>query len=186
MSMSLIQILNNHGIAVLPTDTIYGLHALATDHVSVQRIYNLKGRDDHKPLIVLISHVNNLKQFGVDLDSELESLLTKIWPNPVSVILPVAGNWDFLHRGSNTLAFRMPNNDFLLTLMKETGPLVSTSVNPQAQLAASTIEEAKNYFGDKVEFYEDAGKLVSEPSTVIKITNGQPEILRQGSFQFKA
>ncbi len=184
MDSQLIKILNNQGVAVLPTDTIYGLHALASDQMAVQRIYDLKGRDDHKPLIVVIANVHDLKQFGVDLNQKLVDLLTKIWPNPVSVILSVSDKWDFLHRGSNTLAFRMPNNDFLLNLIGQTGPLVSTSANPQGEPSANTIEEARNYFGDKVDFYEDAGKLVSEPSTVIKIVNGQPEILRQGLFKF--
>ena len=176
MSEELINILKTGGVAVLPTDTIYGLHASVISQPAIEKIYKLKGRDYNKPLIVLISSLEDLDFFGVKLSEKTNEMLEKIWPNPISVVLDTP---------DSTLAFRMPNNKELLNLLKKTGPLVSTSANPEGQPPAETIEQAKKYFGDQVDYYLDGGELKSSPSTLIKIMADQIEILRQGSLDPK-
>ncbi len=103
------KILLNGGIAVLPTDTIYGLHCLATNKGAVERIYDLKGRDRAKPFIILISSLDDLKSYGVTVDEKLSELLANYWPGPNSIILPVTNErFEYLHRGTKSLAFRLP------------------------------------------------------------------------------
>lgn len=180
MNKKVIDILKNGGVAVLPTDTIYGLHALALNQQAVEKIYQIKHRGEHKPLIILISDLSDLEKFGVEISPSVRNFLKELWPNPISVILPT-NQKTHLHKGTHSLAFRMPKNEALLNLLKQTGPLVSTSANPEGQLPAQTIEEAKTYFADQVDFYQDGGRLESQPSTVIKFADGKPEILRPGS-----
>lgn len=182
MDSQVIEILKNGGVAVLPTDTIYGLHALALNPEAVEKIYQIKHRGEHKPLIVLISDLSDLEKFGVEISPSVRNFLNELWPNPVSVILPTS-KFEYLHKGTNTLAFRMPNNEKLLNILKETGPLVSTSANPEGQAPAETISKAQEYFGGQVDFYLDGGELKSFPSTIIKIEGENMEILREGSFK---
>lgn len=175
------KILVQGGIAVLPTDTIYGLHCLATNKAGIERIYKLKGRDTSKPFIVLISSLDDLKLFGVKLDDKLKKLLKDYWPGPNSIIFPIPdadGEFVYLHRGTNSLAFRLPAYKPLTELLHQTGPLVSTSANPSGHPPAPDISTAKGYFGKKVDFYFDAGKLIGTPSRVYALRNGDLEQIR--------
>lgn len=181
MDKSIIDLINKGKIGVLPTDTIYGIHGQALKEKVVSRIYKIRERDPKKPFIILISSINDLKLFKVNLDKITLRFLEKIWPGKISVILPCPYlEFFYLHRGTNSLAFRMPKKIKLLTLLKRTGPLISTSVNPEGQQPAYTIKEARKYFKNELDFYVDQGHLKSSPSTLIKIEGKRIEILRQG------
>lgn len=166
----IVSILKNNGVGVLGTDTIYGLVGSALSKKAVERIYQLKKRAPSKPFIILISDLNDLNHFNIKIDQFIKNFLQEIWPNPVSVVI-------------ETLAFRIPNKPDLLELLKQTGPLVAPSANPEGLPPAQTIKEAKKYFGNNVDFYLDEGKLISEPSTLIEIKNGKINILRQGLYR---
>ncbi|MFZ2975401.1 MAG: L-threonylcarbamoyladenylate synthase [Candidatus Moraniibacteriota bacterium] len=175
--------LKNGAIAVIPTDTIYGLSTNALLKDSVERIYHIKGRAFEKPLIILISKISDLVLFNIKINKDTQNILEKIWPGKVSVILPCPSKkFHYLHRGNNSLAFRLPAKNDLVNLLNITGPLASTSANPEGKSPAKTIKEAKKYFGNSVNFYVDEGPQESLPSTLIKIKNGKIEILRQGEI----
>lgn len=178
---NVVQILKNDGIGVLPTDTIYGLVGSALARKTVERIYKVRKRNPPKPFIILISSLKDLELFGVKLDEMTRKLLKKFWPGPVSVILPcLSRKFSYLHRGTKTLAFRLPKLRWLRNFLQKTGPLVAPSANPEGLPPAKTIQEAKKYFSNKVDFYVDAGKLESPPSTLIEIKNDKIKIIRQG------
>ena len=182
---NIIQILKNDGVGVMATDTIYGLVGSALSKKAVERIYKLKKRTPSKPFIILISDFNDLKFFNIKIDQFTKKLLQKIWPNPVSVILPCNdAKFAYLHRETKTLAFRIPQKPDLLELLQQTVPLVAPSANPEGLPPAQTIKEAKKYFNDQVDFYQDEGKLISEPSTLIEIKNRKTNILRQGIYKY--
>jgi len=169
------KVLLQGGVAVLPTDTIYGLHCLATNKAGVERIYKLKGRDASKPFIVLISSLDDLKLFEVKLDDKLIALVKDYWPGPNSIVLPIPdadNKLAHLHRGINSLAFRLPAYKSLLTLLQQIGPLVSTSANPSGHPPAFDLPTAKVYFGNSIDLYLDAGKLTNPPSSVYKLSGG--------------
>jgi L-threonylcarbamoyladenylate synthase len=111
---------------------------------------------------------------------EENQILKKVWPGKVSVILPCINNeFKYLHRGSKSLAFRLPNKKSLIEILKKTGPLVAPSANPQGLEPAKNIKEAKDYFNNKVDFYMAGGTLKSKPSTILKINkSGEVEVLR--------
>lgn len=181
----LIKHLKSGGIAVMPTDTIYGLVGQALNTETVKQIYKIRKRSPDKPLIILISSLNDLKKFGIKLGDFEKEFLNQYWPGAVSVILPcVSTKFKYLHRGTKTLAFRLPKNKAVLEILKKTGPLVAPSANPESLPPANNLTEAKNYFGDKVEYY-GKGELKSPASTLVKLEKDKIEILRVGAVVIK-
>ncbi len=174
-------ILKNGGIGILPTDTIYGIVGSALSKNAVEAIYRLRKRNPEKPLIILISALDDLSYFGITLDKKTVNILNKLWPGPISVILDCPlQKFKYLHRGTKTLAFRMPKPKDLQRLLSQTGPLVAPSANWEGYPPAKTIKEAKKYFKKNADFYIDAGKMDSLPSTLVRIKKGKIEILREG------
>ncbi|MEM4197169.1 MAG: L-threonylcarbamoyladenylate synthase [Candidatus Anstonellaceae archaeon] len=170
-------------IVVMPTDTIYGICGTALKKSVVEKIYKLRKRSYKKPMIVLISSINDLKIFGVELNKNEEKILKKLWPGKISVILELKNKirkFAYIHRGTNEIAFRLPKPKWLIKLLKISGPIVAPSANLEGYPPAKTIEEAKKYFGNKV-IYWDKGKIDSKPSTLIKMKNNKIEILRKGA-----
>lgn len=168
---------------ILPTDTIYGILGSALNKKTVEKIYRLRKRNKEKPMIILISSLKDLKLFNVKAD---ERILKKFWPNPISIILPCTDkNFRYLHRGKNSLAFRLPDHPLLLRILKKTGPLVAPSANFEGEKSSETSEEAFNYFRNKTSFYLDAGRLQSKPSTIISLTDNNIEVIRQGVIKIK-
>jgi len=192
-------------IGVLPTDTIYGLVAPALDAKAVERVYEVRKRRPDKPCIILIADITDISRFGIVVDRLTEQLINRLWPGAVSVVLsypaealakegPV-NKFAYLHRGTKTLAFRLPADLKLQALLRETGPLIAPSANPEGMKPATTIDEAMVYFEDSVDFYlpskalATAGvqePLVGAPSTVVAIENGMVVVLRQGAFKVPA
>lgn len=170
-------------VGVIPTDTIYGLVGQALDRESVESVYEIRRRSPDKPLIILISSIEELKLFGVTVSLEEKRFLNKYWPGSVSVILPCKyERLKYLHRDTKTLAFRLPKDKFILQILKETGPLVAPSANPEGLPPAENLKQAREYFGDKI-FYYGRGRLQGSPSTLVSLNNGKIEVLRQGTVK---
>lgn len=172
-------------VAVMPTDTIYGICGIALDRKVVETIYRLRKRSPQKPMIILISDFEDLRIFGVKSNKKGLEVLKKVWPGPVSVILDIFDKnkireFSYLHRGTKTLSFRLPKPGWLRDILKISGPLVAPSANWEGHEPAKTISEAKKYFGKNVIYY-DAGRIEGQPSTLIKLANGEIEILRKGN-----
>lgn len=183
--MNIAKVIKNDGVGVILTDTLYGIIGSAFSKKVVERIYELKGRDENKPFIVLISDITDLKKFGIKITSAQKIFLSKVWPGPVSVILPCKNKkFEYLHRGTKSLAFRLPKKKKLQTLLKKTGPLVAPSANPQGLPPAETITQAKKYFGSKIDFSVSGGRKVGKASTIISLLMGKPELIRGNSEYF--
>jgi len=172
-SKQVIEILKKGGVGVLPTDTVYGLVGRAEDKKAVERIYKLKKRNKSKPFIILISDLSDLKKFEVSPSKEIISFLKKIWPGRISIILPLQSlRFSYLHRGKKSLAFRIPASIFLRKVISKTGPLVAPSANFEGEPPAVSIEEAEEYFGDRVDFYFDKGEQDKPPSIILELKRG--------------
>lgn len=174
------EIIKQGGVGILPTDTIYGFVGLALNKKAVAKIFALKKRKHTKPLIVLISSLEDLDKLAIKVNPTLKTFLNSIWPGPVSVVLPCSKKQlSYLHLGKN-LAVRWPNNKFLIDLIKISGPLVAPSANPENIPPAKNIKMAKKYFPE-VDFYISSKKMLSDqPSTLIDATNNKIVILREG------
>lgn len=174
------------GIGVLPSDTLYGIMGPALFPEAVERIYHLRHRGEHKPMIVLIGSVRDLALFGVRPTQSQESFYSQYWPGKVSVVLPCPlKKLAYLHRGTETIAFRVPDAKPLRDFLKQTGPLVAPSANHEGEAPAETIAEAKKYFGGYVDAYVDVGRLTGNASTVVAFRRGKPVVLRQGDVRIE-
>ena len=162
----IIKILKAGGVGVMPTDTLYGLVGSAFSKKAIKRIYKLKRRNKKKKLIVLISDLKDFKKFKIKINKEQAKILEKFWPGKVSIIL------------SGT-AFRMPENERLIEILKKTGPLIAPSANPEGLKPAENIMQAKRYFGDQVDFYLNGRRSKNKPSKLVKIKGDKIVVLRK-------
>lgn len=178
----IVAIVKRGGVGVLATDTLYGIVGSALSKKAVTRIYRLRKRNLKKPLIILIASMRDCARFDVTIDRQTKKLLNAVWPGKVSVILTCPSKkFAYLHRGTQTLAFRVPANIRMRRFLKKTGPLVAPSANIEGMPPAITISEAKRYFGKEADFYINTGKRTSAPSTLVAIEGGHIVIKRQGS-----
>lgn len=175
--------LNKAGvIGVIPTDTVYGLVARATDNQAVERLYRAKRRED-KPGTVIAASLEQLESLG--LKHRYIKAVADFWPGAISVIIPCADqSLAYLHRGKMSLAVRIPADKKLRGLLGSTGPLLTTSANQPGEPPAATIRQAKEYFGSSVDFYVDGGDLSgNQPSTIVRIIDDAIEVIRQGAVK---
>jgi L-threonylcarbamoyladenylate synthase len=180
----LVDCLNGGGVVVLPSDTVYGLMARASDQRAVERMYRLRGRPPEKPCIMLVADAWQITDTAKWTDQHKE-LGAKYWPGPLSLVAPTTEKTPrYLHCGTHTLAYRIPDDPELRTLLSATGPLLAPSANPEGKPVASTIAEAEAYFGDHVDGYADGGKIAGRaPSTVAGVRGGKVHIFRQGALR---
>jgi len=174
----LIDVLRQGGVVIMPTDTIYGIVGLALNRETVERIYKIKKRAPEKPCIILIGDKKELEKFSINLSLEQEKVLEKYWlsadgaegSEPTSIIFDCPDDkFEYLHRGTKTLAFRLPAQAELRELLRQTGPLIAPSANPEGLPPALDTAKAKEYFGlpaqagDLVDLYIDGGEKNSKP-----------------------
>lgn len=162
-------VLNNGGIGVFKTDTLYGVVARADNEAAVERVYQVKTRTPSKSPIVLIASLDDM--FDSLNKAVIEARFPNGWPEKTSIILPSQHAPSWLTRGNDSVAYRIPGNEKLRLFVKKTGPLIAPSANPEGLTPAKTIEEAENYFGDAVDFYVDGGEVTDEtPSQLYRFT----------------
>lgn len=173
------RLLKPGSVGVIPTDTLYRLVACATDEAAVARLYSLKSRES-KPGTIIAASIDQLVEIGIT--RRYLKAVEQFWPGAVSVEIP--HHIAYLNQGTGRQAFRIPDDTELLQLLERTGPLQTTSANLPGEPPAVTVDEAKQYFGDKVDFYMDGGNLSGrEPSTIIRIVDDAIEIIREGAVK---
>ncbi len=176
-----VAILNAGGVGVMPTDTVYGLVARAADKAAVARLYALKRRE-RKPGTVIAASVEQLIELGVP-----EQHLRRVerwWPNPLSVETPLGEDLAYLHQDTGRQGFRVVADEHVRQVLEQTGPLVTSSANQPGEPGATVLQEARDYFGDKVDFYVDKGDLSGRaPSTIIRVVADEIEVIRQGAVE---
>jgi L-threonylcarbamoyladenylate synthase len=169
----------NGAVAIIPTETLYGILCKAKNKQTVEKIYQIKGRNPNKPVIILIGHIDDLKIFKIKLSKWQKTQIKKYWPGKVSIILPCfEDKFEYLHRGTESLAFRLPKDHLLGKLLKITGPLIAPSANPEGKVPGLTIKEIQKYFGEKIDLYVNGGERNSPPSTLISLLDDKLQVFR--------
>lgn len=174
----LVELLRRGGIAVIRTDTLYGLVASADDEAALERVYAAKGRDEHKSCIVLLDDMRSAYGRGDELDSDAHRFHSDV---PTSFLINGSGAPAWLLRENSDLAYRVPESLAFRQFLAQTGPLIAPSANPQGLPPARTVAEAKAYFGTKVDMYIDGGEVPADtpPSRLLRIRDdGRVESLR--------
>lgn len=177
-----IDVIKNGGLVVAKTDTIYGILGNALNRETIEKIYQIKGREENKPFIILIPSIKMLKMFNVKENQTAERLLNLKGITVIFDIEDPEDKWYYLHRGKKSLAFRIPDDIAFLKFLEALNlPVVAPSANPSGLQPAEDINQAIEYFQDKINLYVDSGKVIENiPSTVVKVENGKIKILRKG------
>lgn len=148
-------------VLLLPTDTIYGLHALNSDQVAQDKIKKIKNKEEHKYFINLIANISDLKEFGIQVTKNQKKFLIKIWPGRVTII--------FENKEGEKVSFRIPAHRKLRKFIKKVGPIISTSANLTGEPSIEQPSDLLKELQEQIDFYIDEGKLKSEPSTILRI-----------------
>lgn len=177
-SPELTRLLQSGSIGIIPTDTVYGLVCSAFNERAVKRLYALKHRE-HKPGTIIAANIDQLVDLGIK--ARYLKAVEQFWPNPLSIIIPTGFDLQYLHLGEQSLAIRIPKDPKILEFVGKTGSLLTTSANPPKEPVATTLEDARKYFGGSIDFYVDGGNLSDHvPSTIIRVIDDAIEILREG------
>lgn len=148
------EVLANGGIAVVRTDTIYGIIARVSKKRAVEKVYEVKHRDLSKQCIVLISGSGSVREH-----SALIAKYSSPDQPPTSVIVPKTNEHEWVLRGGDTVAYRVVHDEFLKKVVQAVGPVIAPSANPEGLPPARNITEARAYFGDEVDVYIDGGEV---------------------------
>lgn len=168
----------------VPTDTVYGIAADPLNEAAVARLYELKGRPEHKPVGLLLASLDQARRIG-ELEGFAADLADIHWPGAVTLVVTprvILADWvgDAQRR---TVGLRVPDHAPLLALLAEVGPLAVTSANQAGGAESLNDEEARVIFGDRVAEYMAGRSPGGESSTVVDATGVTPVILRQGPVQ---
>ena len=178
--------LKENKTAVFPTDTLYGILANALNKELVEKVYKIKKRNPEKPYVILVPSVEKIRIFNPHISEKEEKLLKH---GGITVILKLKNpeKWYYLHRGTNSLAFRIPKEEKIRQLLELVDlPLIAPSANPEGEIPAKDIKEAYNYFKNGIDLYFDGGTIKNtKPSTIIKFENDELTILREGTISKK-
>lgn len=177
------KLLREGAVGVIPTDTMYGMVASAANEAAVERLYAMRPRDPQKACIVLIGSLGHIDDVAAWHDLDVR-IIERYWPGPITIALPITEQTpSYLHRREQTMAYRLPDYPELQQLLLQTGPIIAPSANPEGLPPATTLAEAQHYFGERVDFYVDSGRLTGQPSTLIRPEKGKVVVLRRGAGQ---
>jgi L-threonylcarbamoyladenylate synthase len=169
-------------LAVMPTDTVYGVAADAFFPAAVAGLLAAKGRGRDMPPPVLVGTMRAAAALMEDLNSSGKDLIEEFWPGGLTLVVRANRSllWD-LGDTKGTVAIRMPLHELALDLLKETGPLAVSSANRAGAPAATTADGAQEQLGEAISVYLDAGPCPGEvPSTIVDVTGSVPRLLRAG------
>lgn len=182
------KIINNKGIIVFPTETVYGIGADVTQDSAVEKIFVAKGRPQDNPLIVHISNYSMLEKVAIDITDIEKKLMRNFWPGPLTIILKSNNNVSkAVTAGLNTVGVRMPNNDIALKIIEACDtPIAAPSANISGRPSGTQIKDIYNELKDKVDAFIDGGKTdIGIESTVVKVENNIVKILRPGKISLE-
>jgi L-threonylcarbamoyladenylate synthase len=174
------EIIKNGGIAIVPTETVYGF-AVDSFNVNAQRkLYEIKNRSFRKPLILMAQDINNVKLF-VKVSKKALKIAKRFWPGQLTLVFPTTELGKIVSGGRNDLGVRIPNNKFVLNLLRKIGrPIFTTSVNVSNNKSAKNINEALSFDGI-ADIIIDGGQCkFSFESTVIDVVQFPYIIIRKG------
>ena len=167
-------------VIICPTDTIHGFSCRAFDKKAINKIRRLKKRKNKKPFILLASSISQIKKFAY-IKPEYAKTLKKIWPAPLTIILKSKIKIE----KANTLAFRIPSNKKIISLIKKIGcPIISTSINISGEKPLNHDKIVKN-FTNKVEYILLSQTTQTKPSSIADLTGDKIKMIRKGEISLK-
>ncbi len=180
-----VQVLREGGLVALPTETVYGLAADATNELAVRRIFAAKGRPQTHPLIVHIPGKEALPRFASVVPERARLLAEAFWPGPLTLVLKKSAIVsDAVTGGQDTVALRVPAHPLAQAVLRELGGgLAAPSANKFGHVSPTTAQHVREDLGDEVDFVLDGGRCdVGVESTIVDVSGERPSLLRPGGL----
>jgi len=176
-------ILEACGIIAIPTDTVYGIACLVNKRESIQRLYAIKERDLIKAIPVLIAKLEQIPSITASFPTTANTLSQHFWPGALTLIVNKHPDLPLELTSYPTVGIRMPDHDWLRSLMRSCGPLAATSANISGQPSLTTAQEVLEKLSGRVDLLINGGTCVGGiPSTVIDCTLSPVKVLREGGI----
>jgi L-threonylcarbamoyladenylate synthase len=176
-----LKILQSGGLVAFPTDTVYGVGALAFDRAAVENIYAAKDRPAEKAIPVLIGDVDDLAKVTAAVPEIALKLAARFWPGPLTLVVPKHPDLPEAISTTPTVGVRIPDNPVARALLRLAGPMAVTSANLSGQPSPSTAQEVFAQLGGRIALILDGGKTPGGvPSTVVNCVGAVPQVLRAG------
>lgn len=179
-------ILRDGRLVAFPTETFYGLGASANDGAAVRRVFDVKGRDTSKPLLVLVDSIAMAEKLTTGVTEEARALMASHWPGALTLVLRArAGLPPALTAGTGTIGVRLSAHPIARKLVSALGsPLTAPSANLQGGSPPTTAAGVLRVFDGAVDLVLDGGATAGgPPSTVVDVTSDVPRVLRQGAVR---
>ncbi len=179
------RIISHGGLIAFRTDTFYGLGADPLNPAAVEKIRELKGREENKPILLLISDTDQLDRFVGEKSGIFGLIAIGHWPAPLTLIGPARAELPVeLTAGTNTIGVRLPNDENVRALVRACGgALTATSANVSGKAPARTAQEVEDYFPAGIDLIIDGGEVrATEPSTVLDLSGSKPRLVREGAI----
>ncbi len=176
------------GIIAFRTDTFYGLGVDPFNAGAVRKLKQLKGREETKPILIVISDPDQVARFVDNPSPAFNQLSKTFWPGPLTLIGKAnASVPEEITAGSQTIGVRLPADENVRALVKACGGgLTATSANPSALAPARNARTVDDYFGEAIDLIVDDGEAKTDrPSTVIDVSGSEPKLIREGVLSWR-
>lgn len=178
-----LEFLRSAGLVAFPTDTVYGLAASAFSEQAIELIFEAKTREAAKAIAVLVGELDQLEQLTPGLTDTARRLAERFWPGALTLVVPKRPDLPANLTAYPTVGVRMPDHPFALKLLRQAGPLATSSANRSGGVNASTPAEVLEQLNGRIHLLLDGGRCPGGvPSTVVDCTQTPPAILRQGAI----
>ncbi|MBU5688215.1 MAG: threonylcarbamoyl-AMP synthase [Candidatus Aenigmarchaeota archaeon] len=183
-----IRILRSGGVIIYPTETVYGLGADATNHLAINKIFEIKRRDKFKPLLIAFSSVEMAKKY-VWWNKYADILAKKYLPGPLSLVLSIKDDSidENVYQGGIKVGIRIPKNELVLKIINSFNkPITSTSANISGEKPPIKVEDISEDVKNKVDLIIDKGECETKiPSTIVDVSSYPPRLIREGAIKFE-
>lgn len=179
--------LDNSGIIIFPTETVWGIGCKFDDIKAVEKLYRIKGRDFSNPLQIQLSNTNQIEEYTSEpIDMNLMKILNTFLPGPLSIVLKKRNVPDFITSNLNTVSIRVSSCDIVTKLIDFLGyPIASTSCNKSGEPVIEKIDEIEKFASDNCDIFISSDCIsLNVSSTIISYENGSIKLLREGGLSF--
>ncbi len=180
------QVLQKGNLVAFPTDTVYGVGALAFDGKAVTSIYIAKDRPAEKAIPILIGDSNDLEKVGIDIPPVARRLALRFWPGPLTLLIPKRLDLPEVVSATSTVGVRVPDHEVARRLLRLAGPMAVTSANISGKPSPVTAKEVYEQLGGRISLIIDGGRAPGGvASTVVDCTIPELKILREGPISLE-
>ncbi|MBN1496893.1 MAG: threonylcarbamoyl-AMP synthase [Spirochaetes bacterium] len=177
-----VDVLKEGGVIIFPTDTVYAYGCDINDKHAIEKIYWIKRIGRNKPLSFMFSDISGISEYARNISDRAYKIMKKAFPGPYTLIFKATKLVPRIAiTNQKTIGVRIPDNNIALELVRALGrPIMSASVNSVSGEYIVEPKDLEKIYRNEVDLVIDAGPKVSEPSTVVDLTEGEPVILREG------